>query len=446
MNAMPGRPRPEEPTLVTLEFVSPTAAEIARPPRRLARSIVLILAALFACIMAVLILLPMDRVVVAQGRVVSTVPNVLIQPLEPAIVRSFHVRVNQVVRRGELIAHLDPTFAGADVAALSAQELSLAAEVERLEAEAAEQPFAPGPGQAMALQAAIFGQRRAEREFRVESLRQRMNVLQEGMARSRAELAQLAQRAQIAGQIETMRRDLERVQVGSRLNSLIATDSRLEIQRTIAALEGQLRGSARELASVAADLDAFLGNWRAQVSQDLAARRRDLSDVREGLAKARLRHTLIEMRAPVDAVVQELGKNSPGSVLAAGELLAALVPLEARLEVEAEIQPRDLAHVGMDDRVALKFETFPFIRHGMGWGRVLNLSQDTTRAQQVANAPAFYRARVSVDEMNLVNIPPEFRLMPGMPVQADIMVGTRTPLRYLLERALPNLVEAMREP
>jgi HlyD family secretion protein len=44
------------------------------------------------------------------------------------------------------------------------------------------------------------------------------------------------------------------------------------------------------------------------------------------------------------------------------------------------------------------------------------------------------------------NLPNEFRLVPGMPVTADIIVGQRTMLGYLFQRIMPTLQEGMREP
>lgn len=435
------------PALGTLEFVSPTAAEIARPPARAARNVSLILAGLFAGAVALAALLPIERVVSAPGRLVGTVPNILVQPLEPAILRSFNVRLNQVVRQGEVIARLDPTFAVADLAALQGQENGVAAEVARLEAEAADRAYGGGSSPAEALQAAIFAQRQSERNFRIESFNQRIRSLQEQSQRGTAELAQLQQRAAIAGQIEGMRRELERVQIGSRLNSLLATDGRLEIQRAIANTEGLIRSGSRDLAGLQAELDAYLGQWRTQVSQDLALKRRDLSDVRENVTKAQLRRDLIEMRAPMDAVVLEAGNTALGAVLAAGETLVTLVPLHARLEVDAQIVPRDVGFVGIGDRVAIKFETFPYIRHGTARGVVTSLGEDTARARDSApGTPPYYRSRIAIEELALRNLPADFRLVPGMPVQADIIVGRRTPLRYFFERAIPTLTEGLREP
>ncbi len=62
------------------------------------------------------------------------------------------------------------------------------------------------------------------------------------------------------------------------------------------------------------------------------------------------------------------------------------------------------------------------------------------------NATTFYRARISLDEVKLHGTPPGFRLTPGMPITADIKVGERTVVGYLLSRVLPVAMNGMREP
>jgi HlyD family secretion protein len=58
----------------------------------------------------------------------------------------------------------------------------------------------------------------------------------------------------------------------------------------------------------------------------------------------------------------------------------------------------------------------------------------------------WYRSRISLDEIKLHNTPAGFRLVPGMPVTADVLVGKQTVLRYMLGRAMPAVTEGMREP
>src|SRR6476646_12287141 len=112
----------DDPTLpVILEFQQPSTAIINAPIPRSAQGTVWIVASMVVALIAIAGVLPVDQVVTARGIVVSQAPTILVQPLETAIVRSIDVREGQVVRAGQLLARLDPTFAAADLAALSAQ-------------------------------------------------------------------------------------------------------------------------------------------------------------------------------------------------------------------------------------------------------------------------------------------------------------------------------------
>src|SRR5206468_878199 len=106
---------------VLIEFQSPGEAILLTPIPALARGTIWVIASLFALLVGLMALIPIDRVVVAQGKVSATTPNLLYQPLETAIVKSINVREGQRVKSGDLLATLDPTFTNADVGNLSGQ-------------------------------------------------------------------------------------------------------------------------------------------------------------------------------------------------------------------------------------------------------------------------------------------------------------------------------------
>ena len=79
----------DEPILpVVLEFQSPSAGILAMPVPRSARGTIWVVGSMFAACALALGLIQVDRVVSASGRVVSSSANIVIQPLETAIVRS----------------------------------------------------------------------------------------------------------------------------------------------------------------------------------------------------------------------------------------------------------------------------------------------------------------------------------------------------------------------
>jgi hemolysin D len=216
-------------------------------------------------------------------------------------------------------------------------------------------------------------------------------------------------------------------------------------------------GSKRDQAALAAERDAFVRGWRAEVSQQLSEANGKLSYAHEQLSKAKLRRQLVELRSEGDAIVQSVAKVSVGSVLQSGEHLITLVPDEASLEVEANIYGRDNGFVHINDPVAIKFDTFPYSQYGMAEGSVRVVSPDSFTPQAEARNPTstvplppasdpFYRARIAIQKVSLHDVPDQFRVMPGMPVTADIKVGKRTVLEYLLGLILPVAHEGMREP
>jgi len=452
--------RQDDPTLSAIvEFQSPTAALVAAPVPRAGRATIWAIGGMFAACLAAMALIPIDRVVTAPGKLVSQASTMVVQPLETSIVRSIDVREGRQVRSGDVLARLDPTFAAADLGALQAQVSSLEAAVSRMQAEVEERPFQySGPDPQLSLQASIYAQRESERKSKLEYYRQKIDGLTSSMARSAGDVAAFRERLLLAQDVETMRKKLEQIQVGSRLNLLIATDNRLEIERNLSTAINTGETARTEFAAMTAEREGYVQNWRAQAAQTLSDETRKLSDARESLNKALLRRQLVELRADRDAIVLTVAKVSEGSVLQPGEQLITLVPADAPLEVEANIAGHDDGFVHVGAPVAIKFDTFPSWQYGLARGTVRTISADSftgedsakTHSGSVAVNPAstdpFYRARIILDDVTLRGVPEGFHLGPGMPVTADIKVGKRTVLAYMLGRILPVISQGMREP
>ena len=111
-----------------------------RPPAS-ERAVLYVLVLLIACAVAWSSIAKVDRIVVAQGKLVTTASTIVVQPLETSVVRSLDVKIGDVVQKGDHLATLDPTFSMADAAQLRGKIASLDAQIARLDAEIAEKPF-----------------------------------------------------------------------------------------------------------------------------------------------------------------------------------------------------------------------------------------------------------------------------------------------------------------
>src|SRR5690606_9929503 len=102
----------------------------------------------------------------------------------------------------------------------------------------------------------------------------------------------------------------------------------------------------------------------------------DRDAITDQLRKAERKSELTIVTAPADGVVQEIAKRSTGSVLKEAEPLLTLVPIDAPLEAEIQIDARYISYVRAGDRARVKLDAFPFQQYGVIKGRVRTVSED----------------------------------------------------------------------
>jgi hemolysin D len=444
-----------------LEFHSPSTALIDLPPNAAALYITWVVSALVVTSIVLMSVCPLDQVVSSQGRLTSTDATLVVQPLETAIIRSIDVHEGDFVHKGQVLAHLDPTVTDADVEDMRQQAASYAAQVARLTAEAGGRDYAPDPSDPASVQeGAAFLRRRAEFTAKVENFDKQVAGARSEMQGDLADAAMYGARARVAADVHAMRLRLQRDQVGSRLSTLSAQNDLMEVERAQIAARAGAGSAQAKLEAVTAERDGFIQNWRATTYQDLATAQHRLADASDEYRKAGLRRSLIVMRADRDAVVLTVAGLSVGSVMQSGTQLMTLVPLDSGLEVEAAVRGSDVGFLRPGDPVLLKFATFPYTQYGGAEGTVRFISADsfapgdadhaggTTQAPRpdTGGMDGYYRVRVRVDRYTLHGVPAFFHPHPGMPVEADIHVGQRTMMQYLLNRLVPTLTDGMREP
>lgn len=394
-----------------------------------------------------------DRVVTSdQGKIVPIQGEILFQALDTSIVKSLDVREGDQVKKGALLATLDPTFASADVNQLENQLQSLDAQIARATAEQNGEPYNPKQiklekNNYVALQKNLFDQRRSQFRSQVESFEQKIAQTQATIARLRGDDLRYREREKISQQIEDMRQQLVYKQAGSLLNLLIATDSRLEMMRTMENGRNSLVESQHLLSALHSDKDAFVQQWMSTSSQDLVTAQGTRDGVVSQLTKATRKKDLVQLNAPEDGIILTRAPVSVGSVLREGEKLMTLTPLNAPLEAEIKIAAKEVGFIRPGDPVTLKIDAFPFTEYGKATGKLGWISEGSfTTDDNGAPIDPFYKARVIIEEQKFVRVPTSFRLIPGMTLKADIHIGERSVLGYVIAGATRGLSESMREP
>jgi hemolysin D len=458
MKSFRSRPRRSDvgPDNLVRLFQSETQEILDTPEPVGVRATLYVLVGFIVTLVAVAAFTRLDRVVFSTGQIVTVQSTMIIQALDPSIIKTIDVREGQRVKAGDVLATLDPTFASADVSALKSQVASLNAQIARSEAELAgkssyEPPTSDDPAAAQygALQKSYFAQRKAQFDAQSRAYDEQIAQLKTTIAKLENDQARYGDRAKLAKEVEDMRATLAAAQVGSRLNLLAATDTKTELLRYAEYARNSLIENQHQLQSTISNRDAFVQQWLAQASQELVTARGQRDTAAQQLEKATKHKDLVRLEALEDSVVLKMSKLSVGSVLKEGDPLMYLAPLNSPVEAEVKIATRDVGFIRPGDPVKVKLDAFNFVEHGMAEGTLRWISEGaftTNDDNGTAAQEPYYKARIALTNVDLRSVPDSFRLIPGMTLTGDIHIGTRSILMYIVSGALQGMGEAMREP
>ncbi len=413
------------------------------PPSPGGRALTWLILGVFAAGVAWSYLGFVDVVAVAQGRVIPSGYSKPVQAAETGSVVAIHVRDGKPVEAGELLLELDSEKAEADLAASLEQRAAAAVEVVRLEllqgalGDMLRAGWAP-------LQAADPVARDAW-----DSFGDRLQLLE------RERVRQVSEHAGAQRQLEKLRallplvarkaRDQKRLaenKLAPEQQYLVAEQERLELEHDIRAQAARVDAATALVAETGARRQLAVSEFRHGIQEGLEQARQRLSVLDQALVKARAHRAAREIRAPVAGVVQQLAVHSVGAVVTPAQQLMVIVPREARLEVEALLENRDIGFVEAGQPVEVKVDTFPFTRYGTLRGTVSTLSGD---AVLDPNRGPGYRMRVTLEEQVMPVEGGRLSLLPGMSVTVEALTGQRRLLDFVLSPLVRHLDEAARE-
>jgi HlyD family secretion protein len=359
------------------------------------------------------------------------------------------VRVGQVVRKGDRLAALDATFAAADESQLRSKLESLNTQGASLEAALSGVRLERGTDATSdsKIQSELADERQASYQSQMRRQSEQMARLRSALDTARSDERTLAQRVKVLREMEDMADDLVSKKLAVRGRLLDSRDRLLEAERSMALAKNRQIELRRELAALEAEKAAFETGWRQKMLEELLAVSRERDAIQDQLQKASRRQSMVVLSAPADAVVLEIAKLSQGSIVREAETFFTLVPIGEVLEAEVQIDAQDIGYVKTGAVAHVKVDAFPFQKHGMLEGSLKTISQDAFRRDPTAaGSDAYYGGRVALQKLQLDSLPDQAKLLPGMTLTAEILVGKRSVLSYLLWPLTKAAKESIREP
>lgn len=385
---------------------------------------------------------PIDVIVRAEGRIIPAGKPQIVQHLEGGIVSAILVKEGEPVQAGQPLMELSDVRARADVGQGQSRLMALRAREARLEAEASGRGVINYPAEVDDAEV-----KRAETNAllaRRGRLAEEAGVLRSQSRQKQAEIAEAESRATSqGGEFEVARRQhavLEGLRAKGAASQLEVLESQARMQR-LKSMVDEAQGSLPRLRAAVGEIQARLqeseAKFRAEASAELTQVRGEIAriDQEVGAGVDRLERSIVT--APKAGVVNRLSVTTVGGVVKPGESLMEITPVASGVAMEGKVRPNDRASLQNGQKARLRIGAYDYATHGVVEASVTEVSADTLVDDR---GERFYRLRLETPDHT------SLQPLPGMTAQADVVVGQRTVLSYLLSPLTRFRDTAFRDP
>lgn len=457
----PGKTAPKSPDVIGQKVEASAASSINNHIDRALSARNSLLLGSFAAATLVLgfgswsVLTEISGAVVSSGQIEVAQSRQVVQHPEGGVVAEILVKDSQAVKAGDLLIQLDGAAVQSELAIIERQLFEVMARSSRLEAErdaSAEPVFSADllrlsddrpevadliEGQrslffarkdSLSKQTAQLGKRGSQIKSQIYGIDAQSNALQEQLALIEQELTD--QQALLAKGLAQSSRVLQLERESSRLRGSVG-----ELLAARAVAEGR----ATELELEVLRLAAVRREEANTELRDIAAKILELTERRSALNE---RVELLGIRAPVSGLVMGLQVTTPRSVVRPAEPIMHIIPQDRPLVINTQVATIHIDEVHVGQRVRLVFPAFSSRTTPELYGYVETISPDTFIDERTNTA--FYTAEIMLTAEEMDKIKDQV-LVPGMPVEAYIETGARSPIAYLLKPFTDYFNQAFRE-
>jgi len=433
------------------------------PPSPLPRLVLYILLTLCATLLLWAVFGRLDIVAVAQGKLVPETFLKVVQPSDSGVVKEILVKEGDQVAAGQVLMRMDTSISAADGKVLEKDLQLRVLQLRRIDAELNDMPIKKETGDDPALFARVEAQYRAHQQAYADAL----DTERAALAKAQHDLnsaieveSKLKQTLPIFEEQEKGWDQLAKEGFAGKLMALDRTRSRIETQHELQAQTQNVESLKATIMQSSKRIAQITSNYHQQLHNERIDAESQHNKLDQELAKQSYRHGLLELRAPQAGMVKDLATHTSGTVVSPGTVLATIVPDSEPLLAEVWVTNLDAGFVVPRQDAKIKLVAYPFQQYGMLDGVVRHVGADASDhpggngglAQanevdkpQAGQAQLSYRALVALKSTELESRGQRFKLTPGMQVSAEINLGSRTVVEYLLSPIQKTAHEAWRE-
>jgi adhesin transport system membrane fusion protein len=341
-----------------------------------------------------------DEVTQAEARVITSNRDQVVNSMEGGLLAAMLVSEGDSVTKGQAIVQLEPTRFESQYEEGRSKQLALKAALSRARSEALNQPLS-FPTEVQANRALVDNETR--------TYMAKKKLMDESVAALRKSVDMISNEIQISQKLSEQG-----------LFSIVEL-SRLRRQ------ENDLNQQITER----------LNKFRADANTEVVRIETELAQLKPNLTARRDTYERTTLRAPVNGIVKNIRMTTLGAAVPGGAPILDIVPVDAKLLLDARLDPKDVSYIKPGLPVAIKLAAFDTAIYGELKGTVVLVSPDTFRGEDARNAEgqpaAYYRVLIEseVDKNDVRK--KKMVIIPGMTATAQIRTGEKTVMQYIIK-------------
>ena len=352
-----------------------------------------------------------DEVTQAEARVITSNRDQVVNSMEGGLLAAMLVSEGDAVTKGQAIVQLEPTRFESQYEEGMSKQIALKAALSRARSEALNQPLS-FPPEVLAKRAIVDNETR--------TYQAKKKLMDESVAALRKSVEMISNEIQISQKLSEQ-----------------GLFSVVELSR--------LRRQENDLIQ---QITERLNKFRADANAEVVRIETELSQLKPNLNARRDTYDRTTLRAPVNGIVKNIRMTTLGAAVPGGAPILDIVPVDAKLLLDARLDPKDISYIRQGLPVTIKMAAFDTAIYGELKGTVVLISPDTFRGDDARNAEgqptAYYRVLIESEIDKTDPRQKNMVIIPGMTATAQIKTGAKTVMQYLI-KPIYKAKEAFRE-
>lgn len=380
---------------------------------------------------------PLSSSIVSVGNVSADSEKKVVQHFLGGTIDKIYVKEGDVVKKDQVLIKLDDVQAKAQLEASNIQYIDLLATYTRLIAQRDEKEIIEFPLEVT--DSYIVQDHLNIFNTTIKSLKDQKEISLQRVVQLENQISGLKSLIEVRkNRVASLNEELKEWEV-LYAQKLVDKIKIRDLQREINSLLGEIASNKADIAKLAEQINETKTQqllsekeYTNRVLDQIVQVKNSMADLSSRISTLEDIIIKSEIKAPTDGVVVGLSTHTESSVIRPGDIILQIVPENSDLIVVAKVMVNDIDKLSLGLLADIRFSAFNMKNTHVIEGEVVHISAD--RFTDEATKEPYYEAKIKLTDKGLNQLHGyKFRLLPGMPAEVMINIGTRTLLSYFVK-------------